>query len=362
MENSNPLEMLKEQKKQQERERVLRNAQRNGLKLVSNEPIVLYREIFSKLDSKGFYKADFDSFLMVRYSYDGTIDSYTLFWGDLLENKSGTATLPILQSIEPKRLTLSNGDEVVVNTRFSVDGEAYYGGLEKYEYDGIDEKTGKKIRKTGERLKKHIAKDYYYFMFPGTSTTSQNQNRVSPNYKSEQFDEKFTLSQDDTKPTRTNHEEKKKSGFSKTDKIIAFCIIGFFLALVIWAGWSKSRKESLQERTYQTESVIETSENADKIAEQITKQLDQLTETINALPEPNENNVSRCGDKVKVLQWEVIDIPEDNPNAERLKKSQRRAVETFVNAKNRYIKKLEKYDEYAGVYYDEVEGYLLDEE
>ena len=113
---------------------------------------------------------------------------------------------------------------------------------------------------------------------------------------------------------------------------------------------------------YQTERVIETSDNADNIAEQITKQLDQLTETINALPEPNEINAARCGDKVKVLQWEVIDIPEDNPNAERLKKSQRRAIETFVNAKNRYIKKLEKYDEYAGVYYDEVEGYLLDEE
>ena len=162
-------------------------------------------------------------------------------------------------------------------------------------------------------------------------------------------------------------EKNEKKGFSKNDKIISFCIIGVFLALVIWAGWSKSKKESQQERTYQTESIIEydnivKSGEEENIAEQITKQLDQLTEAINALPEPNENNVSRCGDKVKVLQWEVIDIPEEDPNAERLKKSQRRAIETFVNAKNRYIKKLEKYDEYAGVYYDEVEGYLLDEE
>ena len=156
-------------------------------------------------------------------------------------------------------------------------------------------------------------------------------------------------------------EKNEKKGFSKNDKIISFCIIGVFLALVIWAGWSKAKKESQQNVEYKTESVIE-SENTDNIAEQITQQLDQLTETINALPEPTELNAARCGDKVKVLQWEVIDIPEDDPNTERLKKSQRRAIETFVNAKNRYIKKLEKYDEYAGVYYDEVEGYLLDEE
>ena len=186
----------------------------------------------------------------------------------------------------------------------------------------------------------------YYFALPKPEDTSDNYAKS-----------------DDTKETHRKRsvEETGKKGFSKTDKIIAFCIIGFFLSLVIWAVWSKSKKESQQERIYQTERVIETSDNADNIAEQITKQLDQLTETINALPEPNEINAARCGDKVKVLQWEVIDIPEDNPNAERLKKSQRRAVETFVNAKNRYIKKLEKYDEYAGVYYDEVEGYLLDE-
>ena len=199
-----------------------------------------------------------------------------------------------------------------------------------------------------------IWKRKYYFALPERKETLVN-----------------SAKSDDTKEkepqTKHSAEKNGKKGFSKTDKIIAFCIIVFFLALVIWAVWSKSQKESRQERTYQTESIIESdniveSGEEENIAEQITKQLDQLTEAINALPEPNENNVSRCGDKVKVLQWEVIDIPEDNPNAERLKKSQRRAVETFVNAKNRYIKKLEKYDEYAGVYYDEVEGYLLDEE
>ena len=41
---------------------------------------------------------------------------------------------------------MPNGDEVVVNTRFSVDGEAYYGGLEKYEYDGIDKPYVSEIR------------------------------------------------------------------------------------------------------------------------------------------------------------------------------------------------------------------------
>lgn len=200
--------------------------------------------------------------------------------------------------------------------------------------------------------------------YMGNAEGVKQDEQHNPQAKAEEL--MIESAQSDVK-TNVQVEKKAKKGFSKTDKIIAFCIIGFFLALVIWAVWSKSQKESRQERTYQTESIIESdniveSGKEENIAEQITKQLDQLTEAINALPEPNENNVSRCGDKVKVLQWEVIDIPEDNPNAERLKKSQRRAVETFVNAKNRYIKKLEKYDEYAGVYYDEVEGYLLDEE
>lgn len=193
-----------------------------------------------------------------------------------------------------------------------------------------------------------IWKRKYYFALPERKETLVN-----------------SAKSDDTKEkepqTKHSAEKNGKKGFSKTDKIIAFCIIVFFLALFIWAGWSKAKKESQQNVEYKIESVIE-SENTDNIAEQITQQLDQLTATINALPEPTELNAARCGDKVKVLQWEVIDIPEDNPNAERLKKSQRRAVETFVNAKNRYIKKLEKYDEYAGVYYDEVEGYLLDDE
>lgn len=200
--------------------------------------------------------------------------------------------------------------------------------------------------------------------YMGNAEGVKQDEQHNPQAKAEEL--MIESAQPDVK-TNVQVEKKAKKGFSKTDKIIAFCIIGFFLALVIWAVWSKSQKESRQERTYQTESIIESdniveSGEEENIAEQITKQLDQLTEAINALPEPNENNVSRCGDKVKVLQWEVIDIPEDDPNAERLKKSQRRAVETFVNAKNRYIKKLEKYDEYAGVYYDEVEGYLLDDE
>ena len=193
-----------------------------------------------------------------------------------------------------------------------------------------------------------IWKRKYYFALPECKETSVN------SAKSDVTEEK---------EIRAKHsaEKKKKKGYSKTDKIISFCIVGFFLALVIWAGWSKYKKESQHERTFQTESVVET-ENVTDIAEQITKQLEQLTEAINALPEPTELNAARCGDKVKVLQWEVIDIPEDDPNAERLKQSQRHAVETFVKAKNRYIKKIEKYDEYAGVYYDEVEGYLLDDE
>lgn len=199
-----------------------------------------------------------------------------------------------------------------------------------------------------------IWKRKFYFALPEHKETSEN-NAIS----------------DDTEgiKIKTKHSSKKKAkkGFSKTDKIIVFCIIVSFLILAICAGLSKSKKESQHERTYQTESVVELeriaeSESIEIIEEQITKQLDQLLEIINALPEPNEINAARCGDKIKLLQWETIDIPEDAPNVKKLKRSQRHAIEKFVKAKNNYIKKIEKYDGYAGVYYDEVEGYLLDEE
>ena len=348
-------DQLNQKLKREERMRAL---QEKGYSLVRNEPIVLLKSIERSATDKNdrFQRVEFDAFLFRKENKNG-ISLYKILWGKFLENEG---TNDELKPIESQIIELSNGEKFKVNTMvkriYPEHTITYTKEIPIYDKEGKLISKSRKVEKLG-KVSSYI-RDRHYFLFP-IIDGSQNQDDIINN--SSRVIDGINPIDSDQKQLSYKSGKNRKKGFNKTDKIIAFCIIGFFLSLVIWAVWSKSKKESQQERTYQTENVIE-AENADNIAEQITKQLDQLTEAINALPEPNENNVSRCGDKVKVLQWEVIDIPEDDPNTERLKKSQRRAIETFVNAKNRYIKKLEKYDEYAGVYYDEVEGYLLDEE
>ena len=198
----------------------------------------------------------------------------------------------------------------------------------------------------------------------GVTGSSKQQNTLIDEELNQEKSNFPKTEEKDNSDNAVKLETPQKKEKSKNITIVAiFLFVIIVCGVVIFLIQKKIKEDRINEKPYNIESVYEeTSKNATDIAEQITKQLDQLTEAINALPEPTELNAARCGDKVKVLQWEVIDIPEDDPNAERLKQSQRHAVETFVKAKNRYIKKIEKYDEYAGVYYDEVEGYLLDDE